>query len=277
MAKELLKKICYFLLALALVSGFIYFDASVFSYDRLWIVVVIQVTLVSTATLIHALLYLSVQNAMMFFISAYGISLGIELFGTRYGTPFHSVYWYADFMGPKLFGLVPVIIPLCWFCLAYICYFYVSSIQYNFLCCRSRNLRWVMVKLVLCAFALMSFDLLLDPVGTATGAWRWRVLGLYYGTPIGSFLGWFLTGLIIYGVYFLYEFTHTQRSCFEQDLVFKHFAGAVAIVLAYFCGIINVLHGQTLALLIFTACLLPYWIFWGIGIRRELRNRGKTL
>lgn len=43
---------------------------------------------------------------------------------------------------------------------------------------------------------LVGVDLVVDPAAVAGGLWIWDEAGVYYGVPLGNFLGWLLTGFL---------------------------------------------------------------------------------
>lgn len=122
------------------------------------------------------------------FLAIYAISLSSELAGTAIGFPF-GPYFYTPTLGPRWFGLVPLVIPLSWFLMA------IPSFAIA---------RWIhpeggaLSRVALGALILTAWDLALDPaMSYATTYWRWEVAGLYYGMPWINLAGWLFTSALL--------------------------------------------------------------------------------
>ena len=119
----------------------------------------------------------------------YAISLGSELAGTTVGLPF-GPYHYTSGLGPKLFGHVPVLIPLSWFFMALPAYALAAD--------RFPGTRRAVQRVLLASFLLTSWDLVLDPaMSFVTKYWIWGTEGPYYGMPLLNLAGWYVTGLAL--------------------------------------------------------------------------------
>lgn len=125
------------------------------------------------------------------FAAVYLVSLGSELSGTAFGFPF-GPYHYTALLGPRWFGLVPLVIPLSWFMMA------VPSFHLA---------RWVdpeggaLSRVALGTLILTAWDLALDPaMSHATFYWRWEVEGAYYGMPWVNLAGWIFTSALVMSV-----------------------------------------------------------------------------
>lgn len=121
------------------------------------------------------------------FAALYLVSLTSELSGTVLGIPFGE-YRYTSALGPKLFGHVPVVIPLSWFFMALPSYVLARAVL------PTRRLAAVgMASLI-----LLGWDLALDPaMSRATAYWVWGEAGAYYGMPWMNLFGWYVTGLAL--------------------------------------------------------------------------------
>ena len=114
------------------------------------------------------------------------LSLILELVGTSTGMPF-GPYGYGDHLGPKVAGLVPVVIPLSWFLMLY------ASLGIALRTVRGRG-----ATIVVAALGLVAWDVLMDPTMSAVFPfWSWHEGGVYYGMPLLNWAGWMLTGLVI--------------------------------------------------------------------------------
>jgi putative membrane protein len=125
-------------------------------------------------------------RAFFALLAIYAVSLASELLGTGLGIPFGS-YSYTSLLGPKWFGLVPLLIPLSWFTMSWAC--------------------WVMARRCVSGLAavalgtalLVAWDLLLDPaMSKVTSYWIWGETGSYYGMPWTNLFGWGVTGLVLF-------------------------------------------------------------------------------
>lgn len=125
------------------------------------------------------------------FFAVMGISLSAELGGTSVGIPFGK-YSYTALLGPKIFDLVPFLIPLSWFFMA------VPSYDLAWRVYGEDRSRWA--RLSLASIILLFWDLTLDPaMSHLTPFWIWSKEGFYYGAPLTNKIGWFLTGVAIMG------------------------------------------------------------------------------
>ena len=132
------------------------------------------------------------RNSILFATISFSIGLIAELAGTIYGIPFGK-YYYTDVLPLKIFGLVPLTIPLMWMSLSYIAY---STT--NIMVTRPQS---VLLLSSLDGLCLVAFDLLADPVAVGFGLWVWINESPYYGIPLSNFLGWFLVTFTITSIY----------------------------------------------------------------------------
>jgi bisanhydrobacterioruberin hydratase len=108
----------------------------------------------------------------------------IESLGVLTGFPYGS-FTYGDYMGLKLLGLVPLILPFAYVPLVLSAYYIADKLSGN---------KGVIVTIT--AFILVMFDLVLDPGAAALGYWIWEKNGLYYGIPFSNYLGWIFSSVI---------------------------------------------------------------------------------
>jgi putative membrane protein len=152
---------------------------------------------------------LGVRRTLFFIIWGGAVGLGAELLGTSTGIPF-GAYGYTEFLGPKILGLVPYLIPLSWFAMA------TLSLDL------ATRLRLDRPKRVLAAALYMvCWDLALDPaMGYGFPVWRWEEPAAgFYGMPVQNLLGWFLTASIIaWGYEFLAGGLRPRRSAWPVRL-----------------------------------------------------------
>ncbi len=127
-------------------------------------------------------------TALSAFAAVYLVSLGSELMGTGWGVPF-GPYAYTTLLGPKLFGLVPPLIPVSWFAVSWASWVIARQ--------RTSGIRAILLGTTL----LIAWDLLLDPaMSKVNHYWFWREAGSYYGMPLLNLFGWGVTGLVLFSI-----------------------------------------------------------------------------
>lgn len=115
---------------------------------------------------------------------------GMELLGTMTGIPFGR-YEYTDLLGPKFLGHVPYIIPLSWMMMLYPAMILTDAI----------GIRGVWRPLA-AGFVLTIWDVAMDPaVTTGFAYWQWQTEGGFYGMPYTNWVGWWMTGALLAGIY----------------------------------------------------------------------------
>jgi putative membrane protein len=154
--------------------------------DRLTIV---TVALFFLACASHALIHRGRTWALRFFGIALGAGLLAEAIGVTTGFPF-GAYEYAGRLGPKLLD-VPLVIPLAWAMMAYPA----------LLAGRRLTRRNGPFRVLVCAWALASWDLFLDPQMVDAGQWKWAdpipALPGVSGIPVTNFVGWLAVSLAL--------------------------------------------------------------------------------
>lgn len=115
-----------------------------------------------------------------------GLALVAELVGVTTGFPFGE-YGYGTTLGPRVLGIVPVVIPLSWFCMLY-----ASLAIAAWAGAGPRG------ACVLGALGLVAWDVLMDPaMSAAFPFWSWHQGGEYHGMPLVNWAGWMGTGLVL--------------------------------------------------------------------------------
>ncbi len=180
------------------------------------------------------------------------ISLGMELLGTKTGFPF-SGYEYTSLMGYKITNLVPALIPISWFLMAFPSYVLARKISTN------TYLQWVIG-----AFLLTVWDLTLDPaMSDLTNYWVWDNHGPYYGMPLVNLLGWFGTGLLIMAGF------HYSGSGKMADQIHP------PIMEFYYFTVILLSLGMTLLAGYWLAVILTFVVI--VGLRVVLSQKSKIV
>lgn len=114
------------------------------------------------------------------------IGAAAELVGTQTGFPF-GAYTYGEFLGAKIAGHVPWLIPPSWYAIALV------SLDFG----RRLGLgRWGRVGAV--ALFMVLWDVALDPaMSYAFPFWKYDVGGVFFGMPLVNWAGWALTSAVI--------------------------------------------------------------------------------
>jgi len=151
----------------------------------------------TTLILFHAGTMLGWRRALAFFGLTFVISLAFEHVGVKTGLVFGH-YHYTEVLDPKLFGTVPLVIPL-----AYFMVIYPSTMMAN-LIARSRptanpvGISGLLLAALLTALIMTAWDLVMDPVMVySVKAWVWEEGGAYFGIPFRNFIGWVVTTLTV--------------------------------------------------------------------------------
>ncbi len=76
-------------------------------------------------TLGQSIYEMGIKKALLFLLITCIIGFLAEVLGTNSGFPFGK-YYYTDFLGQKLLG-VPVVVPLVWFVITYLCFSVVAG------------------------------------------------------------------------------------------------------------------------------------------------------
>lgn len=127
--------------------------------------------------------------------AALAITCAAEAFGSSTGLLFGN-YYYTDTLGPKVFGLVPWLIPVAWLGMLY-----PARGTVDFLFGFGSRPAGAAVRIALSALALTAWDLSLDPRMVGDGHWVWIGGGAYFGIPLSNFLGWWLAGSAVFAVW----------------------------------------------------------------------------
>lgn len=119
----------------------------------------------------------------------------IESCGVITGWPY-GAFSYGNQLGPKLFSVVPILLPFSYVPLVIGALSIAKSFDIG------RLGQWA-----LGVGLLVGYDLVLDPGAVKVGYWIWEDPGSYYGIPLSNYLGWFLSSSI--GVAILSRFFHS--------------------------------------------------------------------
>lgn len=142
------------------------------------------------------------QRALLLLALSSLVGGGSEWLALKTGLPFGR-YSYTALLGPRLWGELPVLIPLAWF----------TACTGALLPAQRLAARPGMVA-AYAALLVTLYDLVLDPaMTTGFAAWRWHDGGAYYGIPLTNFLAWFaVSALIVFVFGLVYRVRRPDRS-----------------------------------------------------------------
>ena len=206
------------------------------------------------AMALHALLSFGSRYAFTYLGITLLFAFLIEALGVKTGWPF-GIYEYDGSLGPQLFS-VPIVVPFAW-----------AMMAHPLLCAARRiTTTWVFLY---GGFAMMAWDLFLDPQMVSAGRWTWTVTGSHIpfapDVPLSNAFGWLLAGMALMAILHLAlprERRKQSASFFAVDtfLLWSWFAGVVSNLfffdrpgLAFFAGFI------------YAAILSPYFFSRWLG------------
>lgn len=142
----------------------------------------------------HAISVLGWRRALVFFAITAVLCWTFEDVGVLTGLVYGGYHYGAE-LQPRL-GAVPIIVPLAWFMMIYPAWVVAHILLEG--TGSSRTWSGVLQRSLIGAMAMTSWDVLIDPELSRTGAWVWERGGDFFGVPIGNFAGWVLTTACVY-------------------------------------------------------------------------------
>lgn len=172
--------------------------------------------------ILHAIYTLGIGRSLFFIIIASGIGWLMETEGLKYGTIFGGRYIYEG--NPLTIGIVPLAVILYWGVFIYTGYSIVCAFFYwrhkkkpN----KKNNPIFQILPLVLLdGVIVIVIDLFMDPIQVKAGTWQWLDGGIYFGVPLGNFFGWFLTTIIVTGIFRFMEYLLPAKDDAKDTSVF---------------------------------------------------------
>ncbi len=141
--------------------------------------------------ILHAGQRMGWLKAILLVVLVFAVGLAFESVGVATGI-IYGPYHYTDLLGPKFLGLVPYLIPLAWFMMAYPSYVIADRLVGS----RINNSARILLVSLVGGFAMTAWDLGMDPLMVKAGHWVWEVQGAYFGVPVQNFWGWWLTTFV---------------------------------------------------------------------------------
>jgi bisanhydrobacterioruberin hydratase len=143
----------------------------------------VSTVLIALPSLVALFAYLGPRRAALSVFAVSAFAYLIESIGVATGFPY-GAFFYDDALGPKLFGLVPYLLPVTYVPLV------IGAVAAAWTPGR------IAPRVLLSALLLVGTDAVLDPGATALGFWTWPEGGPYYGVPLSNFAGWLLSGAV---------------------------------------------------------------------------------
>lgn len=127
-------------------------------------------------------------RAVVALVLVASISGAVELLGARTGFPFGD-YTYTARFGPRLWGELPVAIPLAWWVIVYACWYLLRQAAAG-----ARPLLYCCVA----ALLAVCIDGIIEPVAwVIRGYWLWEGGTFWYQVPVQNFIAWFWLSLLL--------------------------------------------------------------------------------
>ncbi|CAN5587705.1 carotenoid biosynthesis protein [soil metagenome] len=143
--------------------------------------------LMSLPAILGLFRYLGPRRAGLSLLALTAFAYAIETIGVVSGFPYGSFH-YGDVLGPRVFGVVPYLLPVTYLPLV------IGAVA------AAWGTRSRISHIIAAAVLLTLMDGVLDPGAAALGFWVWLDGGLYYGVPLGNYLGWLLSGALAAGI-----------------------------------------------------------------------------
>lgn len=185
-----LRKITLWLLILSgLLTGLVFLSAIFLDQVPMWVTPIITL-LTFLFALLHAGQNLGWNRAILLLVTVFVVSISFESIGVATGVIYGPYHYTAEMLGPKVFGLVPLLIPVAWFMMTYASFVLAVMIVPTRII--PKGLGWLGVA-ALSGVMMTSWDLAMDPLMVAGGHWVWHIEGPYFGVPLQNYWGWWLT------------------------------------------------------------------------------------
>lgn len=149
--------------------------------------------------LVHASLAHGWKGALAFMAIGYLVGLGFEASSVAWGFPFGS--FVHNVAAPRLLD-IPIYVPIAYPVLGWLAWTMARLIA------RSDPVApgGLFVVPLLAALILTGFDYGFDAIGaTVQHMWTYRYPGGHFGVPLSNFLGWILTGTVMFQIFALFE------------------------------------------------------------------------
>lgn len=241
---------------------------------------VAMVVLLATAHFWHAAITRSVGDAALLLLVACAVSVAFENLGLR-SALFGTRYSYHPDLTPRLPGGVPLVIPLMWFVLASVPLVLLRRSPLGLFGGEGGASTSAIAQSVFGGLWVMAADLFLDPLGTTTAAWRWSERGMYFGTPLRNYAGWFTVATLTYLTFFVLRGMIPARPrplagsvaatplC-SSVLAFDTLFVVAWLALTLVCIVASVVFLSSLMPIVLALLVMaPCWLVWAASQRRR--------
>lgn len=159
--------------------------------------------------ILHSYRVLGLRKTIIFQALAGLIGFFTEFIGINYGYIFGGIYSYSNIF-LKIYN-VPLVIFFMWGVFTYIGYIFTDSF---FIWIGKKNQSGIfenILFILLNALIVTSMDLFLEPIEIYHKQWSWLEPGIFFGSPLGNFLGWVITVGLITLFFRAYEIFNPKR------------------------------------------------------------------
>lgn len=183
----------------------------------------------------HGTQTFGVRTITVFFAITAVVTYVMEWLGTHFGFPFGH-YYYTNRLGPLLMD-VPIVIPVQWFNILYVCYIMVNIIlaggnraegQQEPVATQELRLSSPVPRILTTSIAaglfMVAWDFINDPYMVGVGTWVWtdptEFFGLaFQGIPLSNFIGWVFTAALTALLFELYRHRYKVALKWVADTV----------------------------------------------------------
>jgi len=208
--------------------------------------------------LVKTILLVSLTFVVSMIFEAVGVATGIV-----YG-PYH----YTLTLGPKFLGLVPYLIALAWFMMAYPSFIIAVTIIPP----HWSKAWWKLGVAATGGVIMTAWDMAMDPMMVAGGHWVWEIDGAYFGVPLQNFWGWWLT-IFVTIFLFMYVSNFVPNDLIDKDVKFNLLAVTGYAITGLSSVLLDLRIGLQGAGLAGFFAMLP-WVM--IGLITISRNSAET-
>lgn len=150
----------------------------------------ISTALIAMPSVLALFRFLGTRRAALSLAALGLLGFAIEVTGVATGFPYGH-FFYGDSLGPKIFGLVPYLLPVSWVPLV-IGAAAAAAPSDASQSGSGRLVFWIAYA----ALLLTLVDGVLDPGAAALEFWTWSRDGAYYGVPASNYFGWLLSSAL---------------------------------------------------------------------------------
>lgn len=176
-----------------------------------------------TFVLLHSSLTLGNRKTVLLFTLSLFLGFFSEYLGVKYGLIFGQYYYNLPSF---FFGSVPLMTPISWAIIIYMCYGVTNFIlqcaggnKSNFRNSRLHLFIMIIVLSSIDGLIAMNLDMIIDPIAVLPGveAWVWIGGGPYFAVPISNFIGWFMVTFVATFIFRFYE-SLSKKTEIQKDI-----------------------------------------------------------